>query len=112
MNIDTERFKKDRIKGANNYIKRKCKNSPAFKYSIEILDKFDFSNFLGEGRSLSNLLTAIEEEYGQVFCNIYNLFVFDELDIEDIQNYFISRYNVWFQEYSDWVVRHNNAANL
>ena len=28
MNIDTERFRIDRIEGANNYIKRKCKIVP------------------------------------------------------------------------------------
>lgn len=77
--------------------------------NIELLDKYDFSEFLGEGRSLYNLCDAIEEKYDKEFKKLYDMYVFENLDTESIIAYFRSRYNIWFQEYTDWVVRHNDG---
>ena len=84
---------------------------PKFKRNVELLDKYDFSEFLIDGVNLHVVEDAIEEKYDDIFWKEYGIYVFDELSDYDIQNYFCSRYNVWFQEYRDWVVRHDRGAN-
>ena len=54
---------------------------------------------------------AIEEEYDQFFWAQYGMYVFDCLSGDDTCDYFASRYNVWFQEYVDWVVRNEDGAH-
>ena len=88
---------------ANKWIKEQCDYDKAFKFNIICLDQYDFSEFLTDGRSLWNIRDAIEEKY--------DIYVFDNLDGEDTCQYFASRYNVWFQEYTDWVVRHENGTD-
>ena len=46
-----------------------CKEDIEFKKTIELLDKYDFSEFLSDGRSLNNLLIAIEEKYEKLLQN-------------------------------------------
>ena len=92
----------------SQYIKNKqCENlvSEDFIYNIECLDKHDFSNFITEGRSLVNLVETIENEYDRSFKDIYGIYMFDNLEIDDIADYFSSRYTIQFQPYIDWVVR-------
>ena len=96
---------------ANRWIKEQCDYDEAFKFNIICLDKYNFSEFLTDGRSLWNIRDAIEEKYDKEFREKYGIYVFDNLDGEDTCQYFASRYNVWFQEYVDWVVRHNNGTN-
>ena len=100
----------NRVKESTDYINRQCANDPEFKKNIEILDKYDFSEFLGDGRSLWNLKDAIEDKYDKEFWDNHGMYVFDCLDEWDMQEYFKSRYNVFFQEYTDWVVRHDNGT--
>lgn len=92
----------------SQYIKNKqCENlvSEDFIYNIECLDKHDFSNFITEGRSLVNLVETLENEYDRTFKDIYGIYMFDDLEIDDIADYFASRYTIQFQPYIDWVVR-------
>ena len=95
---------------ANRWIKEQCDYDQAFKFNIICLDKYDFSEFLTDGRSLWNIRDAIEEKYDKEFLEKYGIYVFDNLDGDDTCQYFASRYNVWFQEYTDWVVRHDNGT--
>ena len=81
------------------------------EYNIECLDKYDFSEFLTDGRSLWNIRDAIEEKYDKEFREKYGIYVFDNLDGEDTCQYFASRDNVWFQEYVDWVVKKEDGVN-
>ena len=78
---------------------------------LDCLDKYDFSEFLNYGRSLFNILNAIEEKYDEEFKKEYGIYMFEDLDMDTIMLYFTSRYNVWFQEYTDWVVRREDGAN-
>lgn len=96
---------------ADAHIKEQCDFDKDFKYNVELLDKYDFSEFLNDGRNLWNLREAIEEKYDKEFWETYGTYVFDNLDGEDTCMYFASRYNVWFQEYTDWVVRYENGTN-
>ena len=96
---------------ATRWIKEQCDYDAAFKYNVMLLDQYDFSEFLTDGRSLWNLRDAIEEKYDKEFWDKYQMYVFDSLDGEDTCQYFASRYNVWFQEYTDWVVRHDNGTH-
>lgn len=96
---------------ANRWIEKQCKFDKDFADNIALLDQYDFSEFLTEGRSLWNLRDAIEDKYDKEFWDKYHIYVFDNLDGEDTTMYFASRYNVWFQEYTDWVVRHDNGTH-
>ena len=95
---------------AIKWIKAQCDYDKAFKYNVMLLDQYDFSEFLTDGRSLWNLRDAIEEKYDKEFWDKYKMYVFDNLDGDDICQYFTSRYNVWFKEYQDWVVRHDHGT--
>ena len=92
----------------NNYI-RYNKDidliSKEFKYNIWCLDQFDFSRFFTEGRSLANLIDSIEYEYDNLCKKKYGIYLFELLNMDDLTNYFNSRYNVRFQPYIDWIVR-------
>ena len=95
----------------SQYIKNnKCENlvSKSFIYNIECLDKHDFSNFITEGRSLANLIETLENEYDRLFKDVHGIYMFDGLDVEDLIDYFSSRYTIQFQPYIDWVVRKEN----
>lgn len=100
----------NRINSATSYIDHECEYDNALKYSVEILDKYDFSEFLTDGRSLWNLRDAIEDKYDKEVFDKYGIYLFDNMDGFDTTMYFAGRYNVWFQEYTDWVVRHDNGA--
>jgi len=97
-------------KYATKWIEEQCEFDKAFKYNIEVLDKYDFSEFLTDGRSLWNLREVLEEKYEPEVRNQYGIYLFDDLDGYDTTMYFTSRYNVDFQEYTDWVVRHENGT--
>jgi len=71
----------------------------------KLYDVYDFSEFLTDGRSYWNILDAIEEKYDKEFFQKNGFYLFDELDDEEIRQYFKDRYHVWFQPYTDWVVR-------
>ena len=88
-----------------------CKIYPGLAKNIEQLDQYDFSEFLTDGRSLSNIVDAIEDKYDLIFKEKYGHYTFHWLDMHDINNYLTSRYDVWFQEYTDWVVRKENGAH-
>ena len=103
-------FIQNRVNAASDYINRWCEKDPEFKKNIELLDSHDLSEFLTEGRSLWNLRDAIEERYDKEFWDEHQMYVFDCLDEWDTQEYFKSRYNVFFEEYMDWVVRHDNGT--
>lgn len=77
--------------------------------NIKYLDEYDFSEFLGDGRSFWNFINAIEEKYDKEFYQKHNMYMFDNLDDEDIRFYFSTRYTIRFQEYIDWVVRHEDG---
>jgi len=98
------------IMGYKKNIEQRSQQEPGFKKNIELLDTLDLSEFLSEGRSLYNIIDAIESKYDKYFWNTYHTYVFDWLNSDDICSYLASRYNVWFQEYTDWVVRHDNGA--
>lgn len=100
----------NRITSAEKHLEENSNFDEAFKYSIEILDKYDFSEFLTDGRSLWDLRDAIEDKYDKEAFDKYGIYLFDDMDGFDTTMYFASRYNVWFQEYTDWVVRHDNGA--
>ena len=100
-----------RVEHANKWIELMCSREDGFKKNIELLDQYNFSEFLSEGRSLVNLVDVIEEKYDKEFWSKYQYYVFNDLALDDIEQYFTSRYNVWFQEYTDWVVRKEDGAN-
>lgn len=74
-------------------------------YIFKCLDEYDFSSYFSEGRSLLNILENIEEDYDKEFKQRFGFYMFDDLDIDLIKDYFQKRYNINFQEYIDWVVR-------
>ena len=74
-------------------------------YTFKCLDEYDFSSYLSEGRSLLNILENIEEDYDKEFKQRFGFYMFDDLDIDLIKEYFKNRYNIEFSEYVDWVVR-------
>lgn len=74
-------------------------------YIFKCLDEYDFSSYFSEGRSLLNILENIEEDYDKEFKQRFGVYMFDDLDIDLIKDYFKERYNIEFQEYIDWVVR-------
>ena len=90
---------------AADNIDRECKRDNNFKYNIECLDKYDFSEFLDEGGSLWKIRDIIEKKYTEEFRSKYGIYVFNCLDGEETADYFTSRYNIWFQSYEDWMVR-------
>ena len=96
---------------ADRYLEATIKFNKDLKRNIEILDEFDFSEFLTNGRSLLNIYDAIEEKYDEYCRAQYGMYLFECLGGEDLCNYFASRYNVWFQEYVDWVVRNEDGAH-
>lgn len=96
---------------ADEWIKKQCSFDEGFARNIELLDQYDFSEFITEGRNLWNLREEIENNYDKEFWNKYHMYVFDYLDGEDTCYYFTSRYNVHFQEYIDWVIRHDNGTD-
>ena len=78
------------------------------RYNLKCLDEYDFSNFLHEGESLQTIVYNIEQKYDKEFVQKYGIYVFDNPQITDpkiIKEYFSDRYNVWFMEYKDWVVK-------
>ena len=75
------------------------------KCSISTHNNYDFSSYFSEGRSLLNILENIEEDYDKEFKQRFGFYMFDDLDIDLIKDYFQKRYNINFQEYIDWVVR-------
>ena len=93
------------------YCIEKMNSDEDFKNNVEILDKYDFSEFLSDGVNLWALREAIEDKYDKEFKDTYHMYVFDHFSAEDTCHYFCSRYNVRFQEYRDWVVRHENGAH-
>lgn len=97
------------ITNNNNYATREieimCGLDEGFKKNIELLDQYDFKEFLVNGVDIWRVRDMIEEEYDKEFWNKYHMYVFDYLSGEDTCNYFASRYNVRFQEYTSWVVR-------
>lgn len=74
------------------------------KYNIECLDKWDFTRFFTNGKSIQTIRDEIENEYDSNFFATYGIYVFDYLDYYDIVEYFKERYNFRFLEYTDWVV--------
>ena len=79
--------------------------------TFQLLDEYDFSEFLTYGRSLSHLIEAIEDKYDRDFFYKNRTYMFDNLTMDMIKLYFHMRYNVWFQEYTDWVVRKEDGVN-
>lgn len=81
-------------------------------YIFKCLDEYDFSSYFSEGRSLLNILENIEEDYDKEFKQRFGFYMFDDLDIDLIKDYFQERYNINFQEYIDWVVRKNGKHTI
>lgn len=82
-----------------------CKDA---RDNIKCLDEYDFSEFFYEGKSLETIIQQIEEKYDKEFVKKYGIYVFDNAQIADrkiIKAYFSDRYNVWFMEYTDWIVK-------
>lgn len=98
-------------KYSTEYIYEQCKLDEGFKENIELLDQYDFSQMITEGRSLWNLRDTLEDLYDDEFFKQYKMYMFDYLSGEDLCHYLASRYNVWFQEYTDWVVRHDHGTH-
>ena len=76
--------------------------------NLKYLDEYDFSEYLNDGRDFWNILDAIEAKYDKEFYQKYNMYMFDNLDTDYIRFYFTNRYNIHFQEYMSWVVRHED----
>lgn len=79
--------------------------------NFQYLDEYDFSEFLTYGRSLYDLINSIEEKCDKDFYEEHGIYMFDNLSIDMIKDYFHARYNIWFQPYTDWVVRKENDIN-
>lgn len=105
--ISFEEANKKLVGDIENHIIQAIK---ATLYNIDCLDKYDFSEFLTEGRSLNNIIEVIEDKYDKEFYQKYGMYMFDNLSIDEIYDYFKSRYNIHFQEYIDWVVRHDDGT--
>ena len=90
-------------------IKNTCKIDKGFAKNVELLDQYDFSKIITNGRSLQNIRDTLEELYEKEFYKNNGIYMFDYLSNEELCWYLTSRYNVWFQEYTDWVVRHNDS---
>ena len=105
-----QEYIKNRKARADAHIQENSEFDTDFKYSVQILDQYDFSEFLTDGRSLWDLRDAIEDKYDKEVYDKYGIYLFDDMDGFDTTMYLASRYNVWFQEYTDWVVRHDNGA--
>ena len=99
------------IQKAIDYINEKCKENKDFKKNIDVLDSINFSSYLQDGLNLQILRDRIEQDYDKIIRESYGFYALDWLDTYDIQYYFVSRYNVWFQPYMDWVVRKENGIN-
>ena len=103
------------ITNFNNYatkqIEKVCTLDEEFKRNIELLDQYDFSEFLKDGMDLWHIREAIEEKYDKEFWDKYQMYVFDCLSGEDTCDYFASRYNVRFQEFVSWVVRYEDRID-
>ena len=95
---------------AISYIKVRCEDDENFRKNIEALDEYDFSPYLTQGRRIESAIEAIEKVYDNKCFDKYGFFLFDNLSPDEIQCYFISRYNIYFQEYIDWVIRHENGS--
>ena len=78
---------------------------PDIKHNIELLNTINFKEFFYNGLSLQTIKDRVEEKYDKIFFEKYGMYVFDYLDSYDIMAYFEKRYNVAFQEYTDWVLR-------
>lgn len=92
---------------ATNYIKTYSEQDDTFRKTIEALDTYNFGPLLTHGRSLSNLQSEIEKKYDNNCYDKYGFFLFDNLNDDEIIMYFISRYNIHFDEFIDYVVRHD-----
>ena len=79
--------------------------NPDFVWNIECLDTYDFSDFLTEGKSLERIIEETETQYDNECKEVYGIYLFDSLSRDEIVEYFHSRYNIWLQPYTDWVVR-------
>lgn len=84
--------------------------NPDFVWNIECLDTYDFSDFLTEGKSLEKVIEEIEAQYDNECKAAYSIYLFDSLTRDEIVEYFHSRYNIWFQPYTDWVVRKEDGS--
>lgn len=96
------------------YIRKKTINKEYidqdFVWNIECLDLYDFSDFLTEGKSLEKVIEEIETQYDNECKTVYGIYLFDSLTRDEIVEYFHSRYNIWFQPYTDWVVRKEDGS--
>ena len=110
LEIKKQKYIKQRVQKSTDYINKMCAYDEDFKKNVELLDTIDVSEFLSDGRSLINAVEAIEDRYDKEFWEKYQYYVIEALNMDDLCEYFASRYNVWFQEYTDWVVRHDNGA--
>ena len=72
---------------------------------IQRLDQYDFSPFITDGIDFYILIDRIECQYDNDFFQKYRCYMFDELQDEEIMLYLKQRYNIYFQEYTSWVVR-------
>lgn len=102
---------KDYIVEKLHWIEKEANEDKAFKYNIETLDKYDFTEFLTYGRDFSNMIDAIEEKYDKDCFEKYGIYLFDNLTVDEVQDYFMTRYTIWFREYSAWVVRYEDGPN-
>ena len=93
---------------ATNYIQVYCEQDEKFRENIEALDKYDFGSYLTHGRSLSNVQAAIEKIYDNEFYDKFGFFTFDNLTEDEMIMYFTSRYNIHFNEFIDFVIRHDD----
>ena len=91
---------------ATNYINIYTRQSENFKKNIEALDTYDFCPYLTHGLSLSNLQANIELSLDTSFYNKFGFFTFQYLSEDEIMIYFTSRYNIHFDEFIDYVLRH------
>lgn len=96
-------------KHATNYIEIYCKQDERRRKNIEALDKYDFGSYLTHGRSLSNMQATIEKIYDSEFYDKFGFFTFDNLTEDEVIMYFTSRYNIHFDEFIDYVIRHDDG---
>lgn len=80
-------------------------NNPQTNAAIHRLNEYDFKPFLPEGMSIYVIMDNIEKAFDYHCKNNYGKYLFDDLNVYDVMMYFMTRYNVRFQQFNDWVVR-------
>lgn len=90
---------------AADNIGEKCLIDKKFEAIVKRLDQYDFSKYFAyECSDLEDIKFGITEDFPELIK------VFKTINNTDLTDYFTSRYDIWFQEVREWVVRKENGA--